>query len=501
MEGDLRERYNRFKQLHDEAFKLLDDGLKLEQRNQFEEAVVLYERGVVTVDRALRIYIESDSDPELWDKYFEQVVKMKNARKEVESRLASLRAGPPPAGAAPPNGASVMMPSNPPSYEEATSPYASLTGALEQLRADTVASAADSEVVFRQEGVHMYFIAPDGQVSSLSQPLTLTIARAQGENELAPTFYLQLGSWVYPLVPGISPVLRAESGTFIIPDLQATVPGSAVGLVVADGEDSGVLDVLSDILRGIQPAAPAGEEQERLSQRISHGLVSGAQFVSAGVVRGAEWAGSLLNRGTPALIERMQPAAEQTPVPPRLSKGLRVARDVTSVAVTFTTFVANKVGTATMSLGRFLAPHVQAQGTRLLTSVSGLSENEASTKVEGALEVTAGAVTSFTTVYAALEDAAAILGRNLANNTVQIVQHKYGQQAGVVTEDTLAAVGNAVVVGHTARGLTVKGIAKRTAKNAGKALVEDYQPKQGPDGEKSDPGDKELPGPSKEPSN
>ncbi|CAB3385504.1 Hypothetical predicted protein [Cloeon dipterum] len=428
MEGDLRERYNRFKQLHDEAFKLLDDGLKLEQQNQIEEAVVLYERGVVTVDRALRIYIESDLEPQLWDKYFEQVVKMKNARKEVESRLASLRAGPSPAGAEPLNGASAAMPSSPPSYEEATSPYASLSGALEQLRADTVTASANSEVIFRQEGVHMYFIAPDGQVSSLSQPLTLTIARAQGENELAPTFYLQLGSWVYPLVPGISPVLRAESGTFIIPDLQATVPGSAVGLVVADGEDSGVLDVLSDILRGIQPAAPSGEEaaaeQERLSQRISQGLVSGAQFVSAGVVRGAEWAGSLLDRGTPALIDRMQPAAEPKPVPPRLSKGLRVARDVTSVAVTFTTFVANKVGTATMSLGRFLAPHVQAQGTRLLTSVSGLSENEASTKVEGALEVTAGAVTSFTTVYAALEDAAAILGRNLANNTVQIVQHR-----------------------------------------------------------------------------
>jgi len=85
---------------------------------------------------------------------------------------------------------------------------------------------------------------------------------------------------------------------------------------------------------------------------------------------------------------------------------------------------ANKVGTATMSLGRFLAPHVQAQGTKILTSMSGLSHDDANSKMEGALEVTAGAVQGFTTVYGALENAATILAKNLADNTVQVVQHK-----------------------------------------------------------------------------
>jgi hypothetical protein len=77
-----------------------------------------------------------------------------------------------------------------------------------------------------------------------------------------------------------------------------------------------------------------------------------------------------------------------------------------------------------MALGKFLAPHVHAQGTKLLTSMSGMSENDASSKMEGALEVTAGAVQGFTTVYGALENAASILAKNLADNTVQVVQHK-----------------------------------------------------------------------------
>jgi hypothetical protein len=85
---------------------------------------------------------------------------------------------------------------------------------------------------------------------------------------------------------------------------------------------------------------------------------------------------------------------------------------------------ATKVGNATLALGRYLAPHVQTQGTKLITSVSGLSEAEASSRVEGALEVTSGAVQGFSTVYGALENSAKILATSLADNTVQIVEHK-----------------------------------------------------------------------------
>lgn len=77
-----------------------------------------------------------------------------------------------------------------------------------------------------------------------------------------------------------------------------------------------------------------------------------------------------------------------------------------------------------MALGRFLAPHIQKQGTRLLTSGFKMSEEEASEKVSGVLTVAAGAVEGFATVYKGLESSASILGHNLKNNTVKIVEHK-----------------------------------------------------------------------------
>lgn len=86
--------------------------------------------------------------------------------------------------------------------------------------------------------------------------------------------------------------------------------------------------------------------------------------------------------------------------------------------------IADKVGYATQALGRYLAPHIQTQGTRLLSSGFNLSAEEASLKMTGILTVAAGAVEGFSTVYSGLETSASILGQSLSNNTVNIVQHK-----------------------------------------------------------------------------
>ena len=85
---------------------------------------------------------------------------------------------------------------------------------------------------------------------------------------------------------------------------------------------------------------------------------------------------------------------------------------------------AGKVGTATSALGRFLAPHIQKQGTRLLTSTFKMGETEAKQQMDNILEATAGAVEAFGTVYGALDQSAHILAGSLASNTVTIVKHK-----------------------------------------------------------------------------
>lgn len=83
------------------------------------------------------------------------------------------------------------------------------------------------------------------------------------------------------------------------------------------------------------------------------------------------------------------------------------------------------MGLATSALGRFLAPHIQQQGTRLLTNTFKMEETAAKDRMDNVLEATAGAVEAFGTVYGALDQSAHILAGSLATNTVSLVKHKY----------------------------------------------------------------------------
>ncbi|XP_039295204.1 protein spartin isoform X2 [Nilaparvata lugens] len=200
----------------------------------------------------------------------------------------------------------------------------------------------------------------------------------------------------------------------------------------------------------------------------------GAQYISSGLVRGAEKASEYINSSTPRLLEKITPDPTPRQVSPGLAKGAEVARNVTGTAVVVTGYVANKVGSATMALGRYLAPHIQKGGTRL-AGVAGVDEATAAARVEGAMTLAAGAVEGFSTVYTGLEQAGSILGNSLTNNTVHIVEHKYGQPMGQVTGHTLHSIGNAYAASQNFRIFTPKNLAKKTAKDAGKAFVEDFR--------------------------
>lgn len=96
--------------------------------------------------------------------------------------------------------------------------------------------------------------------------------------------------------------------------------------------------------------------------------------------------------------------------------------------------------------------------------------------MSGVLTIAAGAVEGFGTVYSGLEQSAGILGSNMSNNSVKIIEHKYGPSAGNVASETFDTVGNIINVNRNMKLLSPKGLATRSMKNAGKAIVSDFKP-------------------------
>ncbi|KAJ8981557.1 hypothetical protein NQ317_009817 [Molorchus minor] len=122
----------------------------------------------------------------------------------------------------------------------------------------------------------------------------------------------------------------------------------------------------------------------------------------------------------------------------------------------------------------FLAPHIQKQGTRVLTTGFKMSEQEATDKIKSIFTVTAGAVEGFSTVYNGLGTSASILANSLKQNTVKIVDHKYGQPASTFTGDTLTTVGNVYSISENTKFMTPMGLAKCAVRDKGKAMVYDH---------------------------
>lgn len=152
---------------------------------------------------------------------------------------------------------------------------------------------------------------------------------------------------------------------------------------------------------------------------------------------------------------------------------------MTGYAAQGTSFVAEKVGTAMTSFGKFLAPHVQKQGSKLLTYTVGMDNDRAAETMTETLKIASGTADAISTIYGGLETSAGILGRNLADNTVKIVGHKYGEPMGEVSSNAFDTVGNLYNVNRNFNILTPKGLVKSTAKSTGKGILqsEEFKPK------------------------
>lgn len=505
-----------FENVYREAYKLIDHGIVLVTKGLHTQAGVVLQKGLSLIDKALSMKVESfDCSAEKVQQYAEMQHKMRCTRKEVLNHFSDTQA----AAASRTSDTVSQMEDAPPSYDDylkslepvsssdsATTStgsvsYPRLSAPNSQVQEIVSAEAAESpivtpvmspqqgEMIFQIEnGVQIFFIYKDGRVTSPSYPSFLavfTVPQPIGSGVTANDArgFLQVGEWSYPLIPARSPVLHSFYGAYMFPDVTNSVPGTSVGVIIPDTLDKETKEMFEQILiqmtsyqEQVVPQGVDSEEQTKIiRQSTAERIASGAETLSKGVVWGAGKLSELITYGSESLKGYVQPVEQKKEIDPKWHTTAKVARNVSGKAVKISGYLLSQVGKATMALGRSLAPHIHKQGTRAISHLTGQKEEEARSNVEGVLEVAAGAVRGASTIYMSLETAAATLASSLTDNTVKVISHKYGDDAGNLADNTLYAVGQTAWAGHNIASLGVKGIAKRTAKDTGKALVTEYE--------------------------
>ncbi|XP_013869611.1 spartin b isoform X2 [Austrofundulus limnaeus] len=316
------------------------------------------------------------------------------------------------------------------------------------------------ELLCIPHGVQIFFVTPEGQVSAPSYPGYLRLVKFTGDHPETtpnrPPAFLQVCDWLFPLMAMDSPVLLCNTGVFMFPDMMAPGPGYYVGVVLSSELPAADRSVFQDLLSQmtdlrVQPpdeaadalnlsqkvSIPTPEETERKpaeteedkalpewSEKVASGILTGASWLSWGLVKGAEYTGKAIQKGASKLREHITPEDKPSSVSPTVTKSLHVAKQATGGAVKVSQFLVDGVCAVAGCVGRELAPHVRKHGGKLIPE-SMKKDKDGRSNIDGAMVVAASGVQGFAAVWTGLEVAAKDITKNVAAETVTTIKHKF----------------------------------------------------------------------------
>ncbi|CAF1177251.1 unnamed protein product [Didymodactylos carnosus] len=486
------------KDVKHEANNYLNRAKKLENDKNYEEATVLYKRVISLIQN-------HENDNTVDEQSAKELDTLKrNATQNLMQ--TALHSSPP---SAPVYVNMIRQLSN---HVQQPFNEQDLTEMGEQVFSDETAfepvvnnhEAANAAVLFELErGAKLFYMAADGKIETTSDTLPLSIFE-MSESTGETCGLLKLGSWIYPLNPKVSPAFKTSFDAYLFPN--NTSVGEFVGLMFDEKISPDTIQYFEDVLSKYsvfmaQPNTPTygesltatttssataqgekivpvskqteaskvaekkkgeiiGEEEVAIEDeslydtstatgKLAGALVTGTKFLTKQLATGVIMAENLINKASIKVHDSLVPSAEP----------VKVHADY----IVIFCLIVSKVGAMTLGLARTFAPQFgrvqkkkNADGTEEIVKLSGIRG------------IGHAGLTSFSVAYESCENAAKHLAKSLANESVSVVKHKYGDDASILTENAMYAVGNTALTTYYVGGLGPKAIARRVVKQTAK---------------------------------
>nr|XP_015817057.2 spartin a isoform X1 [Nothobranchius furzeri] len=358
------------------------------------------------------------------------------------------------------------------------------------------------ELLSFPSGVQMFFVEPNGQVSSLSHPGYLRIiTNVPGTGK--PSTFLHVCERMYPLTAD-TPVLLANSGIFMFPDCMSETPGAYVGLVLSSELPAADCDMFQDLLSQLsdfriqgqdgtgvvamnlttkvplgtpnKQSEPEEEKEKELifpgwSEKMAQGILSGATRLSESFTKGATATGKAIQQGAVKIRDRITPEETPSEVSPRVTKGLDAAKQATGGAVRVSQFLVYGMSTIAGHVADKMAPHVKKHGPKLFPESMKKSQDGHASNFDAAKLVASSSVKGLCTVWSSLEDGAKHVCKSVASETVTTVKYKYGDDAAQATDTGLKSVGNIGVAANNFDNLGLLAFLKTASRRTVKTMA------------------------------
>lgn len=335
--------------------------------------------------------------------------------------------------------------------------------------------------------------AEDGEVEAriiMDMPLTRAYLLVDGSKKLVENGTIEImqtttqeGEEVYLMLLGSVkialnihvPCLEMAPRNFVFP-----TDGKTYGIVIADSITDEVLEVFHVLLTDHTSFRAAATPQllselpdtpERvtgMANSVAAGLGAGSVVVATGVIKGGKMVGSLFMRGGTYLTQKLRPNEKASVVSDASKARLQKAKFVSGAAVKVSKALVIGAMATTSVMAHQLSEAIKETeiGQKLSSEPDKPNANLDAAKVVG--KATIGAVLN---VYQAMETAVFGVAHDVSSATVTVVTHKYGEERGAHTKESLGVVENVVVAAHGVNQLGVKSIAKATAIKTGQEVL------------------------------
>ncbi|EDO46176.1 predicted protein [Nematostella vectensis] len=349
----------KIKSYHDEGFRYINQGLECDEKGKNKEALQLYRKGVRSLVTGSSIYCRGSGKQ--YDDARQKQEKMKLAKEQVEERISALS-----------------------SLDRASTNSSAKTGPpgeVEHATPDNGMWEDVNELLVLENAVKMFFVSEQGHVTTISQPQTLRayqfIMYEEGCEQ--PPAFLQCSGWMFPMIPKRSPVLNTEPHTYMFPDITISAsksvqrPGSfaSVGLILNPETPSSDMNRFERILRcytdyhhytptpddyqeiqavsgtnqpaeyvasksvaarplpgAIRGQTQTEEEKGTWGEKVSKGILVGAELIAWGLMKGAQVGSHLVYKGGIKIRQNLRPNESPTEVDEKVQENIRHVKSV-----------------------------------------------------------------------------------------------------------------------------------------------------------------------------
>lgn len=205
--------------------------------------------------------------------------------------------------------------------------------------------------------------------------------------------------------------------------------------------------------------------QENINS-ITEKVEIGGQWVSHGILVGAEFISKKIESSVEKLKEVIVPVENPPEVPETIKNTISLAKQVTPHLAEFSGLLVSSVHSVVKGVG-----HLAAEQIKSRLSNSNGDNKEEDPRLTAAKNLGKTSAVALVSIWHSLDEA----GMNIMNSTgkavVNIVHHKYGEEIGKVTKDGISVAQDVVLTTNTLKSMGVKSLAKKAVKQSTKTFV------------------------------